>query len=104
MSTFPSLVVAREGLEPRGAFAESQAAWLRPQPRAVADLSRLCEEKRVGVVAHFYMDAELQGVLSSSDWAHIDIAGPCFTEKPRRGQQYGGSGFPVRALVEWLSS
>ncbi len=74
MSTFPSLVVAREGLEPRGAFAESQAAWLRPQPRAVADLSRLCEEKRVGVVAHFYMDAELQGVLSSSDWAHIDIA------------------------------
>ncbi|MBJ95455.1 MAG: leucyl aminopeptidase [Rickettsiales bacterium] len=37
-------------------------------------------------------------------WAHIDIAGPCFTDKPRSGHQYGGTGFPVRALVEWLSN
>ena len=36
-------------------------------------------------------------------WAHIDIAGPCFEDKPFKGRPYGATGFPVRAIVEWLT-
>ncbi len=36
-------------------------------------------------------------------WAHIDIAGPCFYDKPIGGRAYGATGFPVRALTEWLT-
>ncbi len=36
-------------------------------------------------------------------WAHLDIAGPCFIDKPLTGQQYGATGFGVRLLTEWLS-
>ncbi len=28
----------------------------------------------MGVVAHYYMDPELQGVLSSSKWPHVAVA------------------------------
>ena len=72
--TFPSLIVRPDGFEPQGAFAEAQAAYLRPSPEAVAELGRRLREQRVGVVAHFYMDPELQGVLSASDWPYIHIS------------------------------
>lgn len=33
-------------------------------------------EKKIGVVAHFYMDPEVQGVLTSArkEWPHIQIS------------------------------
>jgi leucyl aminopeptidase len=35
-------------------------------------------------------------------WAHIDIAGPAYVESPTATRPFGGTGFPVRALVEWM--
>jgi len=71
---FPSLIIRADGFEARGAFAESQAEYLQPDAGTVADLTALLKEKNAGVVAHFYMDAELQGVLTASDWPHVAIS------------------------------
>lgn len=72
--TFPSLRVLEDRFEAEGAFAEAQAEYLRPDPAIVRDLDALLEQKRIGVVAHFYMDPQLQGVLASCKWPHIGIS------------------------------
>lgn len=71
---FPSLCVTEERFVPRGAFAEAQATYLSPDANVVAELDALLAEKKIGVVAHFYMDPELQGVLSACSWPHIHIS------------------------------
>jgi leucyl aminopeptidase len=35
-------------------------------------------------------------------WAHLDIAGPAFAEKPGDLWGKGGTGVPVRTLVTWV--
>src|SRR6185503_252932 len=40
-------------------------SFLTPDPEAVAELDALLAARNVGVVAHFYMDAELQGTLAA---------------------------------------
>jgi quinolinate synthase len=62
-TSFPSLTVRARALVPRGSFAESQAAYLSPEPAVVRELIEACERTRTGIVAHFYMDPELQGAL-----------------------------------------
>ncbi|RLB56928.1 MAG: hypothetical protein DRJ42_01870 [Deltaproteobacteria bacterium] len=71
---FPSLLIRADEFVPEGAFARSQAEFLSPDPDLVADLGQLLEEKNAGVVAHFYMDPELQGVLTACPWPHIRIS------------------------------
>jgi quinolinate synthase len=73
-SSFPSLLIRADELVPQGAFAEAQADYLAPDPAITARLGKLLEAQRCGVVAHFYMDPELQGVLSGCDWPHIRIS------------------------------
>lgn len=72
--TFPSLMIHADRLVPQGAFAEAQATFLEPQEEARAALDGLLRAANVGVVAHFYMDPELQGILSSCTWPHIRIS------------------------------
>jgi quinolinate synthase len=72
--SFPSLRISREGISAEGAFAEAQAQYLSPSPEAVEELDALLSAKKIGVVAHFYMDPELQGVLASASWKHIGIS------------------------------
>ena len=36
-------------------------------------------------------------------WAHIDIAGTCWTDKDRGINPAGATGFGVRTLVNWAS-
>lgn len=74
MARFPSLLIERHGLTPQGSFAEAQAAYLRPDAAAVAELDRLLAATNTGVVAHFYMDPELQGVLAACTWPHRHVA------------------------------
>jgi quinolinate synthase len=74
LPVFPSLKITSDELVPKGAFAEAQAAFLRPDPELVMELTTLLRDKNAGVVAHFYMDPELQGVLSSCDWPHIHVS------------------------------
>ncbi|MCU0675184.1 MAG: quinolinate synthase NadA [Myxococcota bacterium] len=71
MGAFPSLRITATDLVPEGAFAEAQAAYLRPDTATVKRLATVLREKKIGVVAHFYMDPELQGVL-----ANVHAGGP----------------------------
>ncbi len=73
-SPFPSLVVRAGGLEPIGAYAEAQADFLDPDPEVTATLRSALEAHNAGVVAHFYMDAELQGVLTACGGPRISIS------------------------------
>jgi len=74
LPVFPSLRITADALIPQGAFAEAQAAFLKPDPKLVTKLTMLLRQKNAGIVAHFYMDPELQGVLFSCDWPHIHVS------------------------------
>lgn len=73
---FPSLLLTAESIAAQGPFAEAQARYLQPQPAQVDRLAQLLQDKRIGVVAHFYMDPEVQGVLTSAaqQWPHVHIS------------------------------
>jgi quinolinate synthase len=73
-AAFPVLRVDRDGISAKGSFAEAQASFLRPDARLVRKLDELLKSKRIGVVAHFYMDPELQGVLASCTHPHIHVS------------------------------
>lgn len=47
-----------------------------PDDAKVQELANLLKEKEIGVVAHFYMDPEVQGVLTAARklWPHIHIS------------------------------
>lgn len=74
MQPFPSLLLRAGGVAAQGTFAEAQAAFLDPDPATVTRLGELARAAGAGIVAHFYMDAELQGVLYASDWPHIHVS------------------------------
>ncbi|CAI5975504.1 unnamed protein product [Closterium sp. NIES-64] len=77
VAPLPSIVIGRGGsITARGDFAVTQAQYLRPNDAAVAALVTELSSKRIGVVAHFYMDAEVQGVLVAArkSWPHIKIS------------------------------
>ncbi|KAK6148280.1 hypothetical protein DH2020_019192 [Rehmannia glutinosa] len=73
---FPSLIVSAEGIQAKGSYAEAQARFLLPDEVKIQELVNLLEEKKIGVVAHFYMDPEVQGVLTAAQklWPHIHIS------------------------------
>lgn len=72
--SFPSIILSRQGIVAQGAFAEAQAAFLEPDPQTSAKLREAAERHQAGIVAHFYMDPELQGVLAASGHPHIHIS------------------------------
>lgn len=74
MSQFPSLLLRHEGVSAQGAFAEAQATFLDPDPATVQRLRALLEASQAGIVAHFYMDAELQGALLATNWPRMHIS------------------------------
>ena len=76
---FPSLLVRPGSITALGPFAEAQAQFLRPPASAVASLAESLAAARMGVVAHYYMDPEVQGVLASvpgypGGWPHVHIS------------------------------
>ncbi|KMS95337.1 hypothetical protein BVRB_009200 [Beta vulgaris subsp. vulgaris] len=73
---FPSLVVSANGVYAKGSFAEAQARYLFPDESQVNDLVKYLKERNIGIVAHFYMDPEVQGVLTAAQkqWPHIHIS------------------------------
>eukprot|EP00238_Polyblepharides_amylifera_P001044 CAMPEP_0196572562 /NCGR_PEP_ID=MMETSP1081-20130531/2593_1 /TAXON_ID=36882 /ORGANISM="Pyramimonas amylifera, Strain CCMP720" /LENGTH=631 /DNA_ID=CAMNT_0041889921 /DNA_START=521 /DNA_END=2416 /DNA_ORIENTATION=- len=73
---FPSLTISQAGIRAEGAFAQSQALFLTPDPASVQRLADTLAAKKIGIVAHFYMDPEVQGVLSAAgkQWPHVDIS------------------------------
>lgn len=80
---FPSIVIEAGGnISAQGPFAEAQAQFLEPDMEAVNALNESLTKANMGVVAHYYMDVELQGILTSlqkeqlktSDSSRIAIA------------------------------
>jgi quinolinate synthase len=71
---FPSLVIRSSSLEARGSFAEAQATFLSPDPDEVRALDALLQGTNAGIVAHFYMDAEIQGALSQVKHPFVHVA------------------------------
>lgn len=47
-----------------------------PDESKVQELVNVLKEKKIGVVAHFYMDPEVQGVLTAAQkhWPHIHVS------------------------------
>ncbi len=46
----------------------------------------------------------LKQFVKETPWAHLDIAGPVWTEKEDGYNSVGATGFPVRTLVNWVLS
>jgi len=85
-----------------------EPVWELPMPphyrellsSKVADMSNLGGRWGGAITAGMFLK---EFVPEGVPWAHLDIAGPCFVDKPLTGQQYGATGFGVRLLVEWLT-
>ena len=46
----------------------------------------------------------LKQFVKETSWAHLDIAGPVWTDKESGCNNQGATGFPVRTLVNWVLS
>jgi leucyl aminopeptidase len=46
----------------------------------------------------------LRHVVGKTKWAHLDIAGPAWTDRNLPYQPKGGTGFGIRALLAWLDA
>jgi quinolinate synthase len=85
---FPSLLISAAGTQAQGAFAEAQDAYLRPDPAAVNALVEVLAAKRIGIVAHFYMDPQVRAALGA--WRRPGAAprlAPCAATRRRLPQQ-----------------
>ncbi|KAJ4974662.1 hypothetical protein NE237_007836 [Protea cynaroides] len=76
LDPFPSLIISTDGIGAKGSYAEAQAKFLFPDESKVKELVSVLKEKKIGIVAHFYMDPEVQGVLTAAQrqWPHIHIS------------------------------
>jgi quinolinate synthase len=73
-ATFPSLKVGPAGVSAHGSFAENLKEFLEPDAASVKRLDQALQQKKVGVVSHYYMDAELQGTLAALEHEHVFCA------------------------------
>ncbi len=85
--------------------ASGERLWQLPLVREYRDdlKSSVADLKNVGgdagtIIAGLFLQEFVDGV----PWAHLDIAGPAFTEKDLPLGPRGGTGFGVRLLVRWL--
>jgi leucyl aminopeptidase len=46
----------------------------------------------------------LKQFVKETPWAHLDVAGPVWTDKENGYNNAGGTGYPVRTLVNWALS
>jgi leucyl aminopeptidase len=46
----------------------------------------------------------LKQFIKKTPWAHLDVAGPVWTDKETGYNNAGGTGYPVRTLVNWVLS
>jgi leucyl aminopeptidase len=85
--------------------AAGEPLWQLPLVREYRDdlKSSVADLKNVGgdagtIVAGLFLQEFVDGV----PWAHLDIAGPAFTEKDLPHAPRGGTGFGVRLLLRFL--
>ncbi len=66
---------------------------------SIADLQNTGPRQGGSITAALFLK---EFVSSSIPWAHIDIAGTCWTEKDRDITPKGATGYGVRTLVNWI--
>ena len=66
---------------------------------SIADLQNTGPRPGGSITAALFLK---EFVTSSIPWAHIDIAGTCWTEKDRDINPKGATGYGVRTLVNWI--
>jgi leucyl aminopeptidase len=72
---------------------------LRPEIKSdVADMKNVGSRWGGAITAAMF----LENFVGSTDWAHIDIAGPAYNEKETSWSPRGGTGFGVRTLVSYI--
>ena len=64
----------------------------------VADVKNLGKRYGGAITAALF----LADFVGDVPWAHMDIAGPAFTDKGRDHMPKGGTGVPVRTLVSYV--
>ena len=66
---------------------------------SIADLQNTGPRQGGSITAALFLK---EFVTSNIPWAHIDIAGTCWTEKDRDITPKGATGYGVRTLVNWI--
>jgi|EP01082_Thalassiosira_pseudonana_P013837 quinolinate synthase len=98
IASFPSLLVGpNHSLSPKGSFAEAQAAFLEPPQQVVERLLDKLIQLRVGIVAHYYMDVELQGVLHAVKRRQLQLL-----QQANDAPSHGIPPFPLVAIADSL--
>mgnify|MGYP006281673589 CR=1 FL=1 len=79
--------------------------YLRPLLKSeVADISNIPSSSFGGAItAGLFLDEFVEKKYKNK-WAHLDIAGPAFVEKPWGYNPPGGSGAGVRMIIQWLKN
>ncbi|VEP14799.1 putative cytosol aminopeptidase [Hyella patelloides LEGE 07179] len=68
--------------------------------------SKIADMKNTGPRAGGSITAALflKQFIKETPWAHLDVAGPVWSDKPSGINNAGGTGFPVKTLVNWVLS
>ncbi len=90
-------------------FTSGEALWNLPLPAEYRKLldSPIADLKNIGGRSAGALTAGLflsEFVAEGIAWAHIDIAGPAFTDADDGEITQGGTGFGVRVLLAWLEA
>ena len=91
----------------RAASKAGEGIWRMPMhdsyksgiKSSIADLQNTGPRPGGSITAALFLK---EFVNSSIPWAHIDIAGTCWTEKDRDITPKGATGYGVRTLVNWI--
>ncbi len=91
----------------RAASKAGEGIWRMPMQdsyksgikSSIADLQNTGPRPGGSITAALFLK---EFVSSSIPWAHIDIAGTCWTEKDRDINPKGATGYGVRTLVNWI--
>ena len=91
----------------RAAAKAGEGIWRMPMQdsyksgikSSIADLQNTGPRPGGSITAALFLK---EFVNSSIPWAHIDIAGTCWTEKDRDINPKGATGYGVRTLVNWI--
>ena len=99
--------LAKELLE--AALKKGEGLWRMPLQKSYKDglKSHIADMKNTGPRAGGSITAALfleEFFEQNINWAHIDIAGTCWTDKNKGLNPSGATGYGVRTLVDWIKS
>ena len=99
--------LAKELLE--ASTKKGEGLWRMPLQKSYKDglKSHIADMKNTGPRAGGSITAALfleEFFDSNINWAHIDIAGTCWTDKNKGLNPCGATGYGVRTLIDWIKS